>query len=190
MKWILLSLNICIALAHFSALAKDTPEETCKEAAKLYADGDLEGALEEAKWCVSQMEQEKQQQVTKMFPDNIDGFVGEPLEQQGVMGFTVMSRTYKKGDTTVKVMLNGGTGGSALQAFSAIAQLGLQAGTGEKIRIQKRAAMVTQEGNQTKVIITMRSGGILTFESAKMSSENLANFAKKFPVSDLDDAIG
>lgn len=190
MKWRIFSLYIFIALAHFSAFAEESPEETCNEAAKLYSDGDLEGALEEAKWCVSQLEQEKQQQVTQMFPDNIDGFVGDPLEQQGVMGFTVMSRTYKKGGIIVKVMLNGGSGGSALQAFSAIAQLGLQAGAGQKMRIQKRSAMVSQEGNMAKVMVTMRSGGILTFESSKMSSKNLANFAKQFPIADLDDAVG
>ena len=190
MKWIIFFSSICIALTNFSATAEESPAETCKDAAELYADGDLEGALEEAKWCVSQMEQEKQQQVTTMFPDNIDGFVGEPLEQQGVMGFTAISRTYKKGDIRVKVMLNGGTGGSALQAFSAIAQLGLQAGAGAKMRIQKRSAMVSQEGNMAKVMITMRSGGMLSFESSKMSSKDLADFAKKFPVSDLDDAAG
>jgi len=189
MKWIIFSVTTCIALAHFSALAENSPEKTCKEAAKLYADGDLEGALEEAKWCVTQMEQEKKQQVTTMFPDNIDGFTGEALEQQGAMGFTVISRTYKKGDVTVKVMLNGSSGGSALQALSAIAQLGMQAGAGEKTRIQKRSAMVSQEGNMAKVMITMRSGGILIFESSKMSGENLAKFADQFPVADLDDAI-
>ena len=190
MRWITSSLYICIALAHFNVFAEESPEKTCKEASELYADGDLEGALEEAKWCVSQLEQEKQQQVTKMFPDDIDGFVGAPLEQQGVMGFTVMSRTYKKGDVSVKVMLNGGSGGSALQAFSAIAQFGLQTGAGEKMRIQKRSAMVSQEGKMAKVMITMRSGGILTFESSKMSSKKLTHFAKQFPVSDLDDSIG
>ena len=189
MKWIIFPLTLSIAFANFTAIAEDSPEKICKEAAKLYADGDLDGALEEAKWCVSQMEKEKKQQITKMFPDNIDGFDGGSLEQQSVMGFTAISRTYKKGDISVEVMLNSGSSGSALQAFSALAQLGLQVGAGENIRIQKRAAMVMQEGKNAKVMVTMRSGGILTFESGKMSSENLVKFAGHFPVSNLDDAI-
>jgi hypothetical protein len=121
---------------------------------------------------------------------SIDGCIGAPLVRQGAMGFTALSRTYTKDDILVKEMLNGACDGVQVQAFSALVQLGLQTGTRQNIPIQKRDATISQEGNLAKVMISLHSGVVLRFESASMSSENLANFAKQFPTSGLDDASG
>ena len=169
--------------------AEDSPETVCKSAAELFADGDVEGALEEARWCVSLLEQVQQQNISKHFSDEINGFTGLDLSQQNAMGFMVIERQYEKGNQFVDVMLNAGASGGAMQAFSALAQFGMQSGNGRKMRIQKRTALASSEGGQANVTITLKSGGMLVFESDTVSLDDLTAFAKAFPVSDLDEAM-
>lgn len=169
-------------------MAEDSPEKICKSAAELYSDGDLEGALEEAKWCVTLMEQEKQAATNQYFKDEINGFVGGKLEQQNAMGFMMTNRPYEKDDLLIDVSLNTGSAGGALQAFSAIAQFGMQAGAGKKMRIQRRTAMASNDGGNATVTVTLKSGGMLQFESRDVDLDTLVAFAKAFPIADLDDA--
>ncbi len=171
-----------------AALAEDSPEKVCKSAAELYNDGDLEGALEEAKWCVTLLEQEKQAATNQFFKDEINGFVGGELEQQNAMGFMMTNRSYEKDGMLIDVNLSAGSAGGAMQAFSAIAQLGMQSGAGKKMRIQKRTAMASNDGGSATVTITLKSGGMLQFESRDVSLDTVVEFAKAFPVEDLDNA--
>ena len=172
-----------------SVFAEDSPEQICKNASELFTEGDLEGALEEARWCVSLLEQIQQQSISKHFGDSIDGFNGRELSQQNAMGFLVIERQYEKGDQLINVTLNAGASGGAMQAFSALAQFGMQSGNGRKLRIQKRTAMASNDGGLANVIVTMKSGGMLIFESDSVSLDALTAFAKKFPVADLDEAM-
>ena len=179
----------CFCIA-YPTTAEDSAEKVCKSASELYADGDLEGALEEARWCVTLMEQEQQSQTNQYFLDDINGFQGGKLEQQNAMGFMVVSRQYEKGGSYIDVSMNAGSSGGAMQAFSALAQFGMQSGADKKMRIQKRTAMATDEGGNANVTITLRSGGMLTFESSDVDLDTLVTFAKAFPVADLDDSRG
>jgi hypothetical protein len=54
---IVFSMNLLLASA---SNAKNDPGITCESAASLFKESDLEGALEEARWCVTQLEQLKQ----------------------------------------------------------------------------------------------------------------------------------
>lgn len=167
--------------------AEDSPQQSCKNAAALYDDGDIEGALEEARWCVTLMEQEQQENTQKFFLDEINGFKGNQLESQNAMGFQVVSREYHKGEQYIQVNLNGGNGGSAMQAFAALAQMGMQ-GTGKKLRIQKRTANLINDNGNITLSITLRSGGILLMESSDVNQDTLLAFAKAFPVAEMDDS--
>jgi hypothetical protein len=170
--------------------AKGEANESCLNAASLFNEGDLEGALEEARWCVTQLEQLKQGQTSSFFKDEIDGYVAGQLESQQVMGLSVINRSYTKGNNSVQVSLSAGESGAANNAFAAIASFGMQAMQGNKIRIQKRTANVTNDGGSTQVIVTLKSGGMLTFESRELSEDALVGFAESFPISELDDARG
>lgn len=170
-------------------LADDTPDVICKSAAELAKEGDLEGALEEARWCVTLLEQMQQNQVTKYFPDEVKGFTGNELEQQNAMGFQMTSRHYTNGEKSISVSLNGGSTGSAMDAFSAIASFGMQAGGGEKVRIQRRTGQLIKDSGDLTLTITMKSGGVLVFETDSVDKAALKAFAKAFPIADLDDAI-
>ena len=171
------------------ALADDDPAKLCKQAAELYKEGDLEGALEEAKWCVTQLEQLKQNQTVKFFKDTINGYTGGEVTQQSAMGFTMIERNYSKANKEIKVALTGGNSGGALSAFSALAQFGLQTAGTSKVRIQKRSAVVTDENGRLSMMITLKSGAMLGLESDAVSKDELIDFAKAFPVKELDNSL-
>ncbi|MCW8107716.1 hypothetical protein OPS25_04260 [Alteromonas ponticola] len=170
--------------------AKESAEDSCRSAAQLYADGDLDNALEDARWCVTLMEQEQQAKTNTYFKDEISGYSGSELEQQNAMGMNMVSREYTKGDKRINVTLNSGNSGAAMQAFSALAQFGMQAGAGQKVRIQKRTAMTSVENNNASVSVTLRNGGMLMFESSSASLEEVVAFAKEFPIAEMDESQG
>ena len=181
---------IMLALAVNTPLyADDDPSDTCAAAAELFTEGDIEGALEEARWCVTQLEQLKKSETSAFFKDEIDGYEGGELNSQQAMGITVIARSYGKSNQFINVSLTGGASGGANNAFAALASLGMQAAQGEKIRIQRRTAMLTNDGGTVELVVTLKSGGMLTFESDDVSSDALVAFAKEFPVAELDDSI-
>ena len=181
------SLAVFMLLTTNTTLADDGPSQTCSNAADLAKEGDVAGALEEARWCVTQLEQLKQNEVTSFFKDNISGYKGSKIEQQQVMGMSIIERNYTKDDSQIKVTLTGGESKAASNAFSALASFGMQmAPSGKKIRIQKRSAVIMDDDGSAQVVVTLKSGGMLTFESSSVSVNSVAAFAKKFPVADLD----
>lgn len=183
---VLLSAALALPVAAF----EEDPAKLCQSAAELFKEGDIEGALEEARWCVTQLEQLKQNQTAKYFKDEILGFKGEELSQQSAMGMTVVERTYNKGDKYIRVSLTGGAASGAMGAFSALAQFGMQANTNaNKVRIQRRTAVVSKDGSDVTVMVTLKSGSMLNFESSNVSQEDVVNFAKQFPVKDLDNSL-
>ncbi|KXI28268.1 hypothetical protein [Paraglaciecola hydrolytica] len=183
---------IMLAMAGMQSplLAKDSPQDSCKNAAALYADGDLDGALEEAKWCVTLLEQMKQENIAKFFKDSILGYKGAELESQNAMGFTSTKREYQKGDAYISVSLSGMATGSGMDAFAALAQIGLSAGGGKKVRIQKRSAAIMADGSNVQILVTLKKGGTLVFESNYVNADEVQKFAEAFPIEELDDSRG
>ncbi|WP_448548514.1 hypothetical protein [Thalassotalea fusca] len=182
--------TLAILMSHTSqAIADDDPAKLCKQAATLFEEGDLEGALEEAKWCVTQLEQLKQSQTAKYFKDKILNYTGGEISQQSAMGFTMIERSYASANKKIKVALTGGNSGGALSAFSALAQFGLQGSGTSKVRIQKRSAVVTNENGHLSMMITLKSGAMLGLESDEVTKDELVEFAKAFPIKELDNSL-
>ena len=181
-----------ISLIVFSFLvshsyADDSPKESCRNAANLYEEDDLTGAIEEAQWCLDLLKQEQATKVTSIFPDSNNGYKGGELESKNAMGFSTTSRNYSNGENQVSVTLSG-TSGGVMDAFSSLAQLGMGAGMGQKMRIQKRNAVVMSEGNTMRIMVTLKKGGMLIFESSKLTKEQIIAFAKAFPIAELDES--
>ncbi len=61
-----------------------------------------------------------------------------------------------------------------------------------ELEFKRRTAVVNDENGSVQVIIriqvTLKSGGMLTFESNELSENEVVSFAKAFPVADLDDS--
>ncbi len=188
-KMLCLTVGVAVSFTGIPAIAEDDPSAICSSAATLAKEGDIAGALEEARWCVTQLEQLMQQQVSSFFPDEVNGYTAGEIKKEQVMGMTMIERNYSKDDNTISVSLTGGGSSGSANAFSALALMGMQmGGMGQKIRIQKRSAAVIDENNSVQVVVTLKSGGMLTFESREASSDTVVAFAKKFPVAKLDDS--
>lgn len=167
--------------------AEDSPKESCLNAAELYDDDDLTGAIEEAQWCLELLKQEQASRVTSIFPDKINGYIGSELENQSAMGFSSSNRDYSKDNKNISVSLTSSSGGM-MDAFSSIAQLGMGVGSGTKMRIQKRTATFMPDGRSMQIMVTLKSGGMLIFESRNVTKEEIIAFAKAFPIAELDDS--
>ena len=189
-KLLSFTMGVAITVAVIPAIAEDDPVTTCSTAADLAKEGDIVGALEEARWCVTQLEQMMQDEVSSFFPDEVNGYAAGEIIKEQVMGMSMIERDYSKDDNVISVSLTTGDSSSSANPLSAIAKMGMQmGGIGQKIRIQKRSAVIINENNSTQVIVTLKSGGILTFESRDESSDTVVSFAKEFPVAELDDSI-
>jgi len=168
--------------------AEDDPSSACASAVSLYKDGDFEGALEDAKWCVTQLEQLKQSKVSSFFKDEINGYKGGEIQQQQAMGFSMVERSYSKNGKIIKVLLSGGASGAGNNAFAALASLGMNSAKGKKVRIQRRTGFISTKNKKTELVVTLKSGGMLTLESRDVSPDGIMAFIKKFPVAELDDS--
>ena len=186
----ILAVTTCLTSLFFAtaSYAEEDPSATCVSAASLFKEGDVEGALEEARWCVTQLEQLKQGQTSSFFLDEVDGYKGGKLESQQAMGFTTTGRPYHRDGKSIEVSLSGGTSAGANSAFAALASFGMQAAQGKRIRIQRRSAVVNDENGAVNVVVTLKSGGVLTFTTRDLTKEEAVAFAKVFPIADLDDS--
>ena len=171
------------------ANAANDPEKVFQEVIKLYKSGDTEGALEEARWGVELLEQERQDKVSDLFPDEIGDFKGSELSKNKAMGMMVTERTYSNGGNQVSVSLTeGSAGGGPMAGLGAIAQMAGAFGGGRKVRIQRRTGTAMDDGGSRQIFIGLESGGSLTFESNDLSLDELIKFAEGFPVADIDEA--
>ncbi len=190
-KMFCLTVAVAGSFTGIPAIADDDPAAVCASAASLAKEGDIAGALEEARWCVTQLEQLMQQQVSSFFPDEVNGYAAGEIKKEQVMGMTMIERDYSKNDNVISVSLTGGGTSGPANAFSALAMMGMQmGGMGQKVRIQKRSATVIDDNSSVQVVVTLKSGGILTFESQGASVDTVVAFAKEFPVAKLDDSRG
>lgn len=176
-----------------AALAQDenNPAEACQEAIVLLEQNDIEGALEEARWCVEGIEQLKQSQTLSFFPEELNGYVGQELNQQKVMGMMTIERYYSGDSGSIKVSMTGG--GAAATGLAALAKLGMDLGgdaaTGKKMRVQRRTVYDSTNGNSVDFMAHLRSGGLLNFTSDSVSRDDTLAFIKAFPIKELDDAL-
>ncbi|RLW68408.1 MAG: hypothetical protein B6D71_13925, partial [gamma proteobacterium symbiont of Stewartia floridana] len=80
-----------------SAKAEGDPAAYCKQAAKLYQDNDIAGAVEEAKWCLESLEQIQQSQKGDRFAKKVAGWQRGEVSKHKAMGMSMIETEYSKG---------------------------------------------------------------------------------------------
>jgi hypothetical protein len=172
----------CLLVSPLYAAVEGDPAEYCKQAAELYQEDDIAGAVEEAKWCLESLEQIQQSRKSDKFAKDIAGWQRGEVNQQKAMGFSIIETSYSKDGKTIKVSYNGGGGGMAAM-FS---QMGM-AGGGKKIRLGRYTGMVMEQGGRNEILIGLKmTPGMVTLSSVDASMEELRAFAKAFPVKEID----
>lgn len=191
---------VCLSSIGASSVASandiDEVAQACMDAAKLIQDDDdLEGAIEEATWCLTGLKQLREEIKLSLLPDELEGFTGGEITNQNVMGMAIIEREYTRDNDSVSVMLTGASSGGAGalgelgKLFGAMEGANASASGGKKVRIQKRTAVVLDDGGRGTVTITLKSGGSLKAESGELSSDELVIFMREFPIAELDDAM-
>lgn len=175
---------LALCLLSLQAFAADDPVASCKKAAELYEAADLSGALEEAKWCVENLEQLQQAQKADKFLPDVAGWKRGELNQQKAMGFSNIEVQYTRDGKTIDVNYTGGGGGGMAAMFS---QMGLAAGGSKKIRLGHYTGMVVEDGSQNQILIGLKmTPGMITLSSSDATLDEMTEFAGALPVSEID----
>ena len=173
-----------------SAQTADDASAACTEAARLIEESDIDGAMEEAQWCVESLRQVRQQRTLSVFPDEVEGFAGGDLDNQSAMGMTMMERAYVSESGEIDVSLTTGAAGAGL---AALAQMGMSfgaSGGARKLRVQKRTVIdMSDEEGEAQYLVQLKSGGMLTIGSPTLSPEAVLEFVRAFPIGELDEAL-
>jgi hypothetical protein len=169
-------------ISSMSATAEGDPAAYCKQAAKLYQEKDIAGAVEEAKWCLESLEQIQQSQKGDRFAKQVAGWQRGEVSKQKAMGMSMIETEYSKGDKMINVSYNSGVGGMGAM-FS---QMGL-AGGGKKIRLGRYTGLVMEEGRNNEILVGLKmTQGMVNLSSDTATLDELQAFAKAFPIKDID----
>lgn len=163
----------------------------CSDAASFLESNDIDAALEEASWCFEGMQQLKQQQTVSVFPDTVDGYVGGEVANSNALGMTLLTRDYEKDGNAITVELStGGVSGLGEQLTGLMTIFGgTIAGEGKKLRIQRRTVIDSSDSTSANLVVTLKSGALMTVSSTSVSGEDAVKFLREFPIEELDDEL-
>ena len=178
-----------LVLVSTSGHAQTNNEEvstTCSEAARLIADNDINGAFEEAQWCFESVHQLKQQQTIAIFPDSIDGFVGDQIEDNSAMGMVIIERSYTRGEQQLSVQLGvGAMVSAAAQMASAMTMVpGI---TRKRVGSFTVVQMPNSEG---EFMVALENDASLIITTDSVDADGVMDFLRQFPVEQLENSIG
>lgn len=183
-----------LSLTHAPVGAQDQELEdaaaACRDAASLAESGDIDAAVEEARWCLDVLETVASNAALAVFPDALGDWVADELQNQTALGITTLTRDYRRGDQTISMSVTTGPAGAGL---AALAQLGARfgAGSGTRFRVQRRPVTDMSGADETvSFIVELRSGGVMNLESTDTAASDVREFLEAFPVADIDDALG
>jgi hypothetical protein len=167
--------------------------DNCAEIDPLRKAGKFTEARDKAQVCLEALEQEVTGSVGDLFSANVAGWTRTGMEQGNALGFTNVTATYTKGQTTATVALTGtgGSGGGGLGGLlGGFARAGL-AGSGQPVRVAGLPASVQPDGTIT---VTLEDGSFLSFSSPSFSSqdaalEGLGDLVNAFPVAEINEAL-
>ena len=174
------------------AIETDTPESSCKEAVALIKDEAYKEALEEARWCVTALENLLQASTSELFSDSVAGWKRVDVKQNNTMGMGAITANYKKGNGSLTVTLLGdqGSGGILGGALSGLAKMGIMGAAGSKrFRVQRLKATVDAQGS---IMVSLDDGSIIQIQSpqyknADAALEGLSDFMDEFPFKEIND---
>lgn len=181
---------IPVALCCFGAVqAQEDPKESCDGILELYNDGDVDGALEEARWCVEALQQVRQAKEGELFAGDIDGWKRQSIEQNKAMGVAMTEARYTKDGKTITVTLMGDAGGGDMGFLGGLAKMGMMS-AGNKVRVGKHTGVAAADGSTNTVTVPLDSGGTLSFVTSDADMNAVLGFSKAFPIDDIEKARG
>ncbi len=197
--WVL-SLSLTLSLPPHAAAdthtsSQENLEKLVNKMQEYVQAGNYPKALEELSWIRRDLDKLNFEATLKYFPDEFNGFKGDPATTQSALGMTTIERTYKKANQTIAVSLFGGSGsgaaGSAIGGLATLGRLAMmqqQGGQGQNMfRLDGRTAILNEQSGRVDLTITLESGGMLKFEMKRNgTATTLREAAQAFPIAELD----
>ncbi|MEM9387971.1 MAG: hypothetical protein AAGA68_23150 [Pseudomonadota bacterium] len=182
---LLLNAGIASAQVEFGTDLKSS----CKEIEGAMSANNLNRALEQARLCVTALEQEAEGALKELFPEKVAGYDRTDFRQEQAMGFANTTATYQGGEGTIRVELIGSAGSGGLGGMAELARMGMAAGGGA-MRVDGLEAMMDDRG---AVTIFLADGSMLKVSSRDMrtreaATKGLPPFLNEFPVREISDA--
>ena len=166
--------------------------DNCAQIDALRRAGNLTEAREKAQVCLEALEQEVTGSVGKLFAATVAGWTRTKIDQENALGFTNVTATYTKAETSATVSLTGtgGDGGGLGGLLGGFARAGL-ASTGQPVRVAGLPATVQTDGT---IAVNLEDGSFLTFSSSKFNSQEtalagLGDLVNAFPVAAINKAL-
>lgn len=173
MRFVLVTLLFIASSAYASVPA---PVAACQDAIDNFEDNP-EQALDDARWCVEQLEQLQQDKQAEQFRDEVAGYTRGSVDQQKMMGMTSIIATYTGDGKAIKVTRMGAADGA--NPLSALANLA-QYGGGRKIRIDGNTGSLMDQNGKVTLTLTLKEGGTMMFESSNAAASDVQAFATAF----------
>ena len=163
----------------------DDISAACSAAGNLVTDNNINGAYEEAQWCFESVRQLRQEQTIAVFPDTIDGFTGDQVDDNSVMGMTMIERSYSKGEQRLNVAL--GMGGM-MSAVANMASSMMMPGVSKR---RVGSFTVWQMPNEDgQYLISLEQDASLTITTDSVDADEVMDFIRQFPIEQLKQSIG
>lgn len=182
---LLLSTQLASAQVEFGTDLKGS----CKEIEGALSANDINKALEQARLCVTALEQEAEGALEALFPKKVASYDRTDFRQERAMGIANTTATYKGGDGTIRVELIGSAGSGGLGGMAGLARMGMAA-SGGAMRVDGLDAMMDERG---AVTIFLADGSMLKVSSREMKTREAATaglppFLNEFPVREISNA--
>ncbi len=176
MKYPIFAVASLLMFAAETAWAVAEPVAACQDAVNAF-DKDPAQALEDARWCVEQLEQLEQDQQAGLFREEVAGYRRGAVEQQKVMGMSSIIATYTKAAESIKVTRLGASDGSnPMAALAGLAQFG----GGRKVRIDGNTGTLMDQNGRVVLSLTLREGGSMMFEATGSTMDAVQAFATEW----------
>lgn len=179
---------VCAALTCVGPVNAEDLNQIFSRVNEFVAKKNYPKALEELQWAKKEIEKLNNSSLTGFLPDEVAGYTGSKAEINSAMGFMNIERTYTKGEASIKLAIQGTSGGGA-GGMGGLAALGKMAAMfggeegQETIRIQGRTSTVKED----EITIFMDSGAVIQIRNAGAApASDLKAIADALKLNDID----
>jgi hypothetical protein len=147
-------------------------------------------ALEELGWAKKELEKLHTAKLTKLLPDEIEGFKGEPSKSQSALGFNTIEKKYKNGTKVISVSLTSGNS-EMMGGLAGLAKMGMMMGGAQEgedsFRINGKTAVILDNGGNPDLTVFLDGGYVLKLDGRSgVDTETLKKFAQAIKLAEIE----
>jgi hypothetical protein len=153
------------------------------------AAGNYTKALEELAWYKKEIEKRHFNKILEFFPEQLQGFQRQQPKSQSTVSITTIEAIYRKQGEYIKMVLTGGSGGSAgamggLAAFGQLAAMQQGMPGQDSFRLEGFTATLNEKQLRPELSVFIDSGWIIKFIASDTTL--VRSFAEIFPLAKLN----